>query len=523
MRGQAVLEILLTLKDQASKGFDKAKKGLKGFAEGLSKVRDVALAGAAAIAAVGGATIALIEQAVAFERSKVALEGYTGSAEEAVRWIDAIQASTNGALDAMSATAAATRFASMGLANTSEEAAKFADIAVTLGATMGKGPQQAIEEFSLMLANQAILRLDTFGISGAAVRDRMNSLADEGIAVADRQTRFLLATLEEAEGKMGALEEAGFVTTNSLERFQAKLQDTKLGIGTFLAEGLLPIIDGFESLQNALNDQVVEVALASESYEQYGEEIRKTAARYRALSEEEFNAIKREQELREAVEQGKGTLTGWESNLRGVADAAGAAAANMEGIVLSTQKLTEATLGAQAMDQLNTALSEGRISAEEYETHARAVMENFLDMSPSEVDAAITVRDLNTAFAEGKIDVREYHGGMVDLRTEIDRLESKEVEIVVRTRYETEGDGRGDRYQTGGQFQVFGPPGPDRIPFGPVHLTSGETVTVTPAGHRAPGMNGKGGGGGVNFFGPVNIGSREDEDVFFERLRRMVT
>jgi hypothetical protein len=245
MGKQSVLDLILRSKKTGSGG-KQAKQELD-LVQSAAKALTGVLAGVT-VAAVLRTTGELLNMGVEAKRTRTALEAYAGGAREATRTVELMKAATGGALDTLSAMQNATRFMSMGLASTADEAARFTEIAVTLGATMGRGPQQAIEEFSLLLANQAILRLDTFGLSGAKTREMMLDLAD---SIPDRETRFLAAVLEQAQGKMELLADAGFKSSSSLDRFKAKVTDAKLAVATWLANGLLPIIDGVADLTDA--------------------------------------------------------------------------------------------------------------------------------------------------------------------------------------------------------------------------------------------------------------------------------
>lgn len=210
----------------------------------------------------------LVDLGVSADRARTALTSYAGGGKEATEMITAMQDATNGALSEMATMQSATKLLSMGLADNAEEAAKLTDIAVTLGSTMGKGPQEAFEEFTLLLANQSILRLDTFGISGATVRQRMEDMA-KATGETDRQLLFLNATMEEAGKKMATLDEAGYEATNSIDRMKAMTEDAKLATGTWLADGLLPIADGLLGMKDALETNRDSAQDLSGSYEDY--------------------------------------------------------------------------------------------------------------------------------------------------------------------------------------------------------------------------------------------------------------
>jgi hypothetical protein len=69
----------------------------------------------------------------------------------------------------------ANQFLVMGLADSTEEASKFAEMATQLGRAMGKEAVPAMADFAAMLANQSIPRLDTFGISSGNVRQSIEA------------------------------------------------------------------------------------------------------------------------------------------------------------------------------------------------------------------------------------------------------------------------------------------------------------------------------------------------------------
>jgi len=245
----------------------------------------------------------LLQYGHQINNAKVALSAYVGSAEEAQRVTDAVREASGFSISEFEAVANATRLVSLGLADNAEQAGKMTETAITLGATMGKDVSTAFEEFSLLLANQSILRLDTFGISGAKVREEMAQLAQE-FPELDRETRFLNATLSIADEKMTALKESGFEATSTIDRFQAKIKDAKDAGAVWLADGLLPIIDGMFALKDAQGSGVDSIIEGVETYEQYKKVLLETnsqlfsmAGRSGMLTEEYFNQAKATQSV----------------------------------------------------------------------------------------------------------------------------------------------------------------------------------------------------------------------------------
>lgn len=330
---------------------------------GMLAVKGAAIsAGLAVLGAVPG----LVNLGSESIRARVALEAMTGSSTAAAVALQAVERGAGGALDKLSAMQNATRLFSMGLANNAAEAEKLTQTAITLGATMGVGPQQAFEDFTLLLANQSILRLDTFGISGANVRQRMNELAEQGFAPADRQLRFLTATMEEADKKMMDLNDAGFEATTVTDRFGAKIETAKQQVGEFLARGLLPYLEIAEALPAIIRGNT------------------------------------------EAIAESPGAIDGWMRSMQGAAQAAGEAAGAVSNLAVGTRELSAAQLGQQAMQDLNKALDEGFISQEQYDRVARETMGTLLGLPKAQIDANFAVREASAAFQEGSVGPAAY-------------------------------------------------------------------------------------------------------------------
>lgn len=508
----SVLELILRSRkegDAAKKTEDELKRLEKASGSAAAAAKKLNLG----MLAVEGAVItagmsflksipAILDQGVEIERAETALIAYSGSAEEAARTIDLMKDAAGGAMSRMDAMRNATRLLSMGLASTADEAAKMTEVAITLGSTMGKGPQAALEDFSLMLANQSIPRLDTFGIAGAKVREIMQDLADKGIAPTDRQTRFLIATMEVAEEKMALLEEAGYQATSSVDRLKAVVEDTKTTVISWLADGLMPWIDGLLALRDAHFEHEEAIIRSTGSYQEYITEYERIhsglpvyARAIGALTEEEWAAARAMDGMTAAAERyaiQAGITIGASEDM---------AAANTA-VALSLGDITQAELAREAMSALNTVMKEQGELTPGLEMQYRDLAANIAGMDDDAIDAQLDLFRLNAEFEKtGKLG--EYIAGIENLGSAIGVLpDYKYIKIV--TEFETTGTPMGPgMYQHGGSFTVKGPPGPDRVPVG-FWATAGERVTITPAGQvdnsRNMGpitINVQGGAGGI--------------------------
>jgi hypothetical protein len=214
--------------EAVAKGFDKVNKSMgsleksqKGVNTETKKSEGIfqKVQGNFAAIAVGGAVVAgsltVAKKAFDFAAEGQKIKTVEATFGQLARSIgsdsDSIIASMNeatgGIVSNLDMMQAANQFMAMGLANTEEEVAKLSGTAVRLGQAMGKDATQSMEEFSLLLANQSIPRLDTFGISAGKVRTRIKELREETEDMT-REEAFMIAVSEEAETSLERLGDA---------------------------------------------------------------------------------------------------------------------------------------------------------------------------------------------------------------------------------------------------------------------------------------------------------------------------
>lgn len=440
---------------------------------------------------------ALIDLGINYNQSRVALEAYAGSAFEAQNFIDAVTESTGHSIDQLTATQAATRLLSLGLADTAEQAGNLARVAVTLGATMGKDAAPAMEEFNLLLANQSLLRLDTYGVSAAKVRERMAELSAE-FPEMDRNARFVNATLEIANQRLEELDAAGFQATSSLDRLRAFMDDAKLAAGEWLADGLLPIIDGLFGVADASEDLRDEIFKNSESFEEYQENLKEAgrvggffSGQTKENSEELFNQAKAAEaaaaaaEELEAAEAGVALTVGGLNELLGEQEllmsalSAGLSGPISKGAEKYQDALADAASAQSAMitgqAELDSQLAAGEITQDQYtkgveklesawiraeekseslqKSLARTTRELIFQQAAAELDAETSLllarelglideasfavaqqaQKMRLAFDEGAIGAEEFAEHVGDLAAEVDDFNAADRELNVDT------------------------------------------------------------------------------------------
>lgn len=247
--------ILLKAKDEASaviKGIAKESDGLKG------SLMKAGLFGATAVIGIGATIGKLAYDAAMVEPVRITFDNLTESiGATADEMLDALKPATMGVLTEIELMKAANKLMAMGLADSVEEAAQLAEMAVTLGIAMGEQAGPALENFTLMLANQSIPRMDTYGLSSGQARLRIEELmaATEGLT---REEAFKIAVLEQGADAMDRVGDITGTAAVKMGAFQTKVQDAKDDLGNALIPVLEILLeDAIGPLIDALADDFI--------------------------------------------------------------------------------------------------------------------------------------------------------------------------------------------------------------------------------------------------------------------------
>ncbi len=453
------------------KGVEKSQKEADAGAKKL-KLAQLGLA-----ISIAGVTLSAVKQipemfdlGFKYRNAQIALDAYAGSAAEAEQITLAVASAAGFAIDKFTAVQNATRLLSLGLAETAEQAGKVTKTAITLGATMGKEATGAFEEFTLLLANQSILRLDTFGISAGKVRERMAELAEE-FPELDRNARFTNATLEIAEEKMVLLEEAGFQATSSLDVLRAKVSDLGLVVGEVTVDKFGPYIDvllfvaggATNPFVDAINDQIAAMIAAGATTEELNAEIDRLAAatltswtEVRAMADAQLAAADAAQILTQAEEDVILTLGGLNEIITEQDTLLAAINASIKGPITdginkwreALQKVAEATdetgeeqigLSARAdrlrasLEQVTTELIFQQAAAN-LDAEATLLLARELGLIDEATFAvAQEAQRLRAAYDLGAISAEEFAAETRILRDDVNSLTSKDITINIDT------------------------------------------------------------------------------------------
>jgi hypothetical protein len=576
-QGADVAEDELEELNKTTKDADKSSKGFSLTQAGMA-------------AAIAGAGVAIVRQGFEltklgdeYNRAQIALEAYAGGSDQAALATQAVEDAAGGMIDTLTATQNATKLFSMGLASNAEEAAKLSEIAITLGSAVGRDAKQSFEEFALLLSNQSIPRLDTFGISASQVRARMAEL-QSGAEGMDRETAFMTATLEIAEDKLQALDEAGFQAGSSFQRMTAMVDNAKLAMGEWLADGFVPALDAFFDMQDSLDGANKRILAGAETWDEYNDSLSEVPdnfagllVRLNALNEEEFRQQKQLAGLADAQKDvavaTEDTTIAFEMqgdatrDLRGDQERLKQELNDLHNVMDASIKKDFSDLQTEVRDlQTNIDHWVRQVVQERWDEQTSRMIFGLAEQqlaidgfTQEELDALAKlagpeglglvdevgqqlislIGDAGNALEQqgdqsdifvGKLtDANDIVG---DLATGVDtlgaQLELLPDERTITIRAELTGDQemfefrrKGIGFQHGGQFEVTGRPGPDRVPVRAgdqvINAQHGETVTVTPAGVTPP----EGGGGGGVTIENVNLNNAIDLSMFVDAIGNM--
>ena len=239
------LTLVLQLKDDATG----ALKGIGDKLGALGKVAAGLATGAAAgVGAVAAGVAKLTMDAAEIPDITRRFENLSTSiGETADVMLSEMSKAVQGTVTDVDLMSQASKLMSMGLADSSEQASKLAKIAYELG-----DPTQEVtanmENLALMLANQSLPRLDSFGISSGKVRTRINELM-EATEDMTREEAFMIAVMEEADVAMEKVGERTVDAKVRMDQMKVTFENVKDRIGVAfipilgsLVEALAPVI-----------------------------------------------------------------------------------------------------------------------------------------------------------------------------------------------------------------------------------------------------------------------------------------
>jgi hypothetical protein len=200
------------------------------------------------------------------QAAELRFERFAGGAEQAEEFLQAFATATDGTVDKMGAMSSAARLLQMGLVADADEMETVAALATKLG-DQTQGATDRIADFSALLANQSIPRLDNFGISSGRVRNRIEEL-QRATAGMSREEAFKIAVMEEGAKSLDKLGDTSELAQVKIDKVTAAIADAKVGVGELIVElfdGVVNV-DEFAARLRALPETIGQVAMLTKAW-----------------------------------------------------------------------------------------------------------------------------------------------------------------------------------------------------------------------------------------------------------------
>lgn len=183
------------------------------------------VAGAAAVTAFGNAVVGLGDTGQNVLMAEKRLASFAGGSANAAKAIGEISNASSGAIDTLTGMTLASQLLSMQIAKTPEDVGNIAKIATMLGSPMREASDK-IQDFTMLLANNSIRRLDQFGISVADVRERAKELRAQFDGMG-KEEAFQKAVVEIGLETVAKLEVAGVETATASKQLEGSFESWK--------------------------------------------------------------------------------------------------------------------------------------------------------------------------------------------------------------------------------------------------------------------------------------------------------
>lgn len=239
--GNYTVSVTLEGNDQLTPTLKNANRELGNMSESTDKTKSgydslkgaVTMFGAALAASqIAEKVVELYNLGTAANNAQNTFYQLSGGATAAEATLTKLRAATGGIVDDMTLMNGANKLFAMNLAQSGDEAAKLTELAVKLGGAMGNGAAESIENFSMMIANRSIERLDSFGIASGRVRERVEELKKSGMGM---EEAFSFAVLEEGRKSLERLGSAAETSGAPVERMLTGINNLLQDVGQNVA------------------------------------------------------------------------------------------------------------------------------------------------------------------------------------------------------------------------------------------------------------------------------------------------
>ena len=507
---------LAALKKDLGEVDTSAKKADKGMSAFTQKIIGMAtVAGAVKLTKM---IYELGEMGAQAYRVEAGFEKMAGGTGQAALVLAALKEATMGTKSEQELMAGATNILALGLADNADQLSGVVRNVEALGSRFGG----TMQTFQLMMSNQSLMRIDSFGLSIAEVTKRIDEYKAAGKSAEDA---FKMAVMDAMNDKFAQLGGNIDDATTAILRNEAALADLKTEAGkaysgfTVFASGLIPFVSQLKDLLGVTNDVRQEYGFLRGTWAGFVESIdildilptlidkqeeHTEALRAAATETERYNGLV---DYYASIQANATEVTSayagaWDSVAGAIARqdteamdaitlatqregdaAANAAIANMN-FAASISEMSEADFATATIDLMTAAMIAAGKGVDEIKVAMQAILIEFGLLTPAEEKAEQVMGNFAARMAENGADVEMLAAAIHNVQKYMESLEDKEVTLTVNTNFNTTG-GTGGYVDPGtgsGYGEPFVPPPPPS--------PGGDVARLAVGGYLPAGMSG---------------------------------
>jgi hypothetical protein len=389
-----------------------------------------------------------------------------GSGHEAEMMMDQLQAATLYARSEAELMEGATNLLALGLADSAQGIADITRNVEALGGRFGGTMQQ----FQIMMSNNSLARIDSFGIGVEEATERIEKLKAAGM---DADEAFDTAILELMTEKYTQLNGTVEDNLTKVQQGRAAWADLKAELGIGLAGAVGETAGLFAKLTRRVADSTEAVRKLEETQDRATQSAAYFNSTYRSRNDLMLrlagvddmysgtlqDLINLERGRNAATERAAGLARRFAEQQGDVADSAGNSATAFgqyndalqngvgptEAMIDLQDRLAEKTLAARdgfldaasaigemsaaqfaadQIDQLEQAVEDGTITYEGYISAKEKLLRQFGLLTPAEAEAQTKTEELTQQFLDGKISLEGYSAGLLAIKGGLDEIKT---------------------------------------------------------------------------------------------------
>ena len=250
--------------DRAMDRLGAEPRGLRGFIRDLGVARTgIAAIGTAAAGMIAGTVVTQVTQLIGQVRELggevIRARNLFGTMTKDIggqdRALEGMRKVTRGIVDDLTLMQTGSRLVGLGLADNQRDLQTLTEIGAVLGQAFGGvTAAQGIDNLAMAISNESIVRLDTFGISSAEVRVKIDELLASGEAL-NRSEAFKLAVMDIGARKVDQISGAVDKSVTAIDRMETAWQNFTQGFATaaltLLDTGLGGVFDFIDAFNQA--------------------------------------------------------------------------------------------------------------------------------------------------------------------------------------------------------------------------------------------------------------------------------